>query len=68
MMKGLKHLFYGRTEMGLFRLETRRLWEDHTVAFWYSKGVRKETGEGHFSRVCRDRTRCNGFKKEFHLD
>jgi len=64
IMKGIKHLFYEArlTELGLFTLEKRRLWEDLVAVFRYLKGTYKKVGEGLFSRACSDRTRSNGFK------
>jgi len=73
MIRKLKHLSYEERlrELGLFRLEKRRLWGDLIAAFQCLKGAYKRTGEGLFIRACSDRTRRNGFKlKEgrFRLD
>ena len=57
--------------MGLFSLESRRLWEDLSEAFQYLKGAYKQAGDRLFARVCSDRTRGNGFKVKdvrFRLD
>jgi len=48
--------------MRLFCLEKRRLWGDLIAAFQYLKGVYKKDEKGHFTRVCRDRTRGDGCK------
>lgn len=55
----------GRAErLGVVQPGERRLWEDLSVAFQFSKKAFKKTGEGYFSRVCSDRTKGNGFKLE----
>ena len=55
----LQHLSYEERlrELGLFRLEKRRLQGDLIVAFQYLKGEYKQEGERLFVRVDRDRTR-----------
>jgi len=57
--------------LGLFSLEERRLRGHLTAAFQYLKGAYKKAGDRHFTRICSDRTRRNGFQlKEgrFRLD
>jgi len=49
-------------ELGLFRLQKRRLQGDLTEAFQYFKGAYEKDGDKYFSRACCDRTRSNGFK------
>ena len=56
MIRGLKHFCHEDRwrNLGLFILENRRLWRDHTAAFQYLKGA--------FKRMYNDRTRGNGCK------
>ena len=64
MIKGMEHLSYTdrMKELRLFRLENRRLQGDLIVTFRFLKGSYRKEGDRHFSRVCNDRTRENGFK------
>ena len=73
MTRRLEHLLYSNRlkELGLFRLEKRRLWEDFIAASQYLKGAYRKAGEGLIIRECGNRTRENGFKLEegrFRLD
>jgi len=49
-------------ELGLFRLEKRRLWEDLIVAFKSLKGDYKKDGDKLFGKACYDWRSGNGFK------
>ena len=64
MIRGLEQLCYEErlSELGLFRLEKRRLWGDLIVAFQYLKGAYKQQGERPFTWVDSDRPRGNAFK------
>ena len=64
MVRGLEHLSCEDRlrELGLFRLEKRRLWGDLTVAFQYLKGACREAGKGFLVRGCSDRTSSYGFQ------
>lgn len=42
-------------ELGLFRMEKRRLWRALRAAFQYVGGAYKKAGEGLLKRACRDR-------------
>lgn len=48
--------------MGFFSLEKRRLQEDFTAAFQYSKGTYKKDGDKPFSGICCNRREAKGFK------
>jgi len=57
------HLSYEErlSELGLFSLEKRRLWEDLIVVFHYLKGARRKEEDRLFSKTCCDRARSKGF-------
>jgi len=63
-IRGLEHLSCRERprELGLFSLEKRRLWGDLISAFQYLKWAYRKDGDKLFTRVCCNRTRCNGFK------
>jgi len=63
MIRGLEHLPCKDRlrELGLFRLEKRRLQGDLTAAFQSTKGAYKHEGSQLFTRVDNSRTRGNGF-------
>jgi len=64
MIRGLQHLSCEERlrELGVCSLEKRRLRGDLTAAFEYPKWACKKDRGRLFSRVCCDKTRCNGFK------
>ena len=73
MIKGLEHLSYGKWlwELGLFKLEKKRFWEDLIVAFQYLRRGCNWKGDQHFTWSESDRAKGNGLKlKEgrFRLD
>ncbi|KFQ32242.1 hypothetical protein N332_14171, partial [Mesitornis unicolor] len=73
MIRGLEHLLYEDRlrELGLFSLETRRLWGNPIAAFQFQKGSYRKAGERLFTRAGSDKTSRNGFKLEegrFRLD
>jgi len=73
MIRVLEHLPYEDRlrELGLFRLEKRRLWRDLIVAIQCLKGAYRKDVEGLFRRSGSKRMRGNSFKLEerrFKLD
>ena len=73
MIQVIKHLSYEDRlrELGLFRLEKRRLRGDLIAAFQYLKGSYGKEEDRLLSRACGDTTRGNGFKLRegrFRLD
>jgi len=68
---GAPQLWGKLRELGLFILDTRRLWGHFIAAFRYLKGAYKKAGEGLFTRACSDSTGGNGFTMKegrFRLD
>jgi len=63
IVRVMKHLSYRERlrELGLFS-QKEELRGYLTAAFQYLQGAYKKTGEGLFTRACRDRTRDNDFK------
>lgn len=61
LIRGVERLSYEETlrQLGLLRLEKRRLWSDVIVAFQYPKGAIKKNEEELFTRTGRDRTEGN---------
>ena len=74
IIQGVEHLSYKDSlmrELGLFRLEKRRLQGVLRVAFQYLKGNYRKEKDRLSNRVCSDRARGNGFKLKdgrFRLD
>ena len=73
MIRVLEHLSYEEKlrDLGLSRLEKRKLQGHLIVAFQYLKAVYRKDGNNLFSKACCDRTRSNGFKVRegrFRLD
>lgn len=67
MTGGMEQLSYEDRELGLFRLEKRRLQEDLFMVFQYPKGAYKKDGKRLFERACSVSTRTNGFKLRGHV-
>ena len=73
MIRGLEPLCWQERlgELGLFRLEKRRLWGDLREVFQNFMGAYRKDGEGLLTRSWRDRTRSDDFKLKggrFRLD
>ena len=62
MLRGLEHLSYEDSlkELGLFRLEKKRLWGDLIKAFQCLKGDYKQQGNQLLTQVGSHRTRGGG--------
>ena len=63
MIRRLEHLPYEDRlrELGLFRLEKKRLWRNLIAALQYLKGAYRKAGEGLFIKASSNRTRGNDF-------
>jgi len=73
VIRGLEPLCWQERlgELGLFRLEKRRLWGDLREVFQNFMGAYRKDGEGLLTRSWRDRTRSDDFKLKggrFRLD
>ena len=64
LFQGMEHLPYKdrQRELGLFSLDNRKLQGVLRVTFQYLQGSCRKERDRHFSRVCCDRTKGNGFK------
>lgn len=63
-VRGLEHLTYEHrlSDLGLYIVEKRRVWEDLTASFQYLNRAPNGAGEGHSTRSCSDRASENVFK------
>lgn len=69
MVRRMEHLPYEErlSELGLFRLEKRRLRGDLTATFQDMKWAYKKDEEGLFTKACSKKRRGNSFKLKFSL-